>query len=65
MSACTESGLMPRTDERLLLEIQRLREEIAQLRQMVNTLFSIVFEDMAEEGPEEFPSRDDDLSMYN
>ncbi|MFQ5838396.1 MAG: hypothetical protein ACE5HJ_06400 [Thermoplasmata archaeon] len=56
---------MPRTDERLLLEIQRLREEIAQLRQMVNTLFSIVFEDMAEEGPEEFPSRDDDLSMYN
>lgn len=56
---------MPETEEKLLLEVQRLREEIAQLREMVSTLFSIVLEDVEEEGPEEFPSREDDFSMYN
>ncbi len=57
---------MPKSNEELLLEIQRLREEIAQLREMVNTLFNIVFEEIGEEaGPEGFPSRDDDFSMYN
>lgn len=46
---------MAGTTEELLLEIQQLKDEVAQLREMVTTLFSIVFEDSGEEGPEGFP----------
>ncbi|MFQ5552242.1 MAG: hypothetical protein ACE5KQ_01745 [Thermoplasmata archaeon] len=56
---------MEESRDELLAEVKRLREEIAQLREMVSALFGVVFEDIGEEeGPEEFPSRDD-LSMYN
>ncbi|MEE9592987.1 MAG: hypothetical protein V3W28_05350 [Thermoplasmata archaeon] len=56
---------MEESRDELLVEVKRLRDEIAQLREMVGALFGVVFDDMGEEeGPEEFPSRDD-LSMYN
>jgi hypothetical protein len=32
---------------------------------MVSTLFTIVFEDMEEEGVEPFQHRDEDFSIYN
>ncbi len=56
---------MARTNEELLLEVQRLRDEIAQLRDMVTALFSMVFEETGEEGLDAIPSREDDFSMYN
>ncbi len=56
---------MAGTSEELHLEVQRLREEIAQLRDMVTTLFSVVFEEMGDEGLEALPSRENDFSMYN
>ena len=56
---------MEATKDELMVEVKRLRDEIAQLREMVGALFGVVFEDMGdEEGPEDFPTRDD-LSMYN
>lgn len=56
---------MARSNEELLTEVQRLRDEIAQLREMVAALYSVVFEEMGDEGPEDFPSREDDFSVYN
>ncbi|MEE8199409.1 MAG: hypothetical protein V3R46_02950 [Thermoplasmata archaeon] len=56
---------MEASKDELMAEVKRLRDEIAQLREMVGALFGVVFEDMGdEEGPEDFPTRDD-LSMYN
>ncbi|MEE9163247.1 MAG: hypothetical protein V3U17_00390 [Thermoplasmata archaeon] len=56
---------MEASKDELMVEVKRLRDEIAQLREMVGALFGVVFEDMGdEEGPEDFPTRDD-LSMYN
>ncbi len=56
---------MEESRDELTAEVKRLREEIAQLREMVGALFGVVFEDMGDDdGPEEFPTRDD-LSMYN
>ncbi|MEE9237894.1 MAG: hypothetical protein V3U52_08935 [Thermoplasmata archaeon] len=56
---------MARPTEELLREVQRLKEEIAQLREMVTALFGIVFEEMEEEGPAGMPPREDDFSMHN
>ncbi len=56
---------MEASKDELMVEVKRLRDEIAQLREMVGALFGVVFEDMGDdEGPEDFPTRDD-LSMYN
>ncbi len=57
---------MAGTNEDLLLESQRLKDELAQLREMVTTLFSIVFEEGGEEGPEGFPFPEgEDFPPYN
>lgn len=50
------------TDE-LLQEIQRLRTEIKQLREMVNALFTAVFEDMTDDW-DPLPHRED-YNSYN
>jgi hypothetical protein len=56
---------MDPTNEELLSEVKRLREEIAQLREIVSALFNVVFEDVGdEEGGDDLPGRDDDFSLY-
>jgi len=54
---------MPQTNEELLQEIQRLRGEIQQLREMVNALFTAVFEEMGEDW-DSLPHRED-YNVYN
>jgi len=46
-------------------ELQRLRTEIQQLREIVNALFNAVFEDNEEEEWEPSPDRDDRFHLYN
>jgi len=55
---------MAQTNDDLIQEIQRLRSEINQLREIVNALFNAVFED---EGPEveSAPDRHDQSHLYN
>ncbi len=48
----------------LAQEVQRLRTEIQQLREIVNALFNAVFEDNDEEW-ESAPDRDDRFHLYN
>lgn len=54
---------MAQSNEELLAEVQRLRGEIQQLREIVNALFNAVFED-SEEGWDKVPERED-FNMYN
>jgi len=54
---------MPQTTEELLEEIHRLRSEIRQLKEMVNALFSAVFENIDEEW-DSLPRRED-YNIYN
>lgn len=54
---------MPQSTEELLAEIQRLRTEIQQLREMVNALFNAVFEEYDEEW-DSLPRRED-FNAYN
>jgi len=61
MGECKDK--MPQTTEELLAEIQRLRSEIQQLREMVNALFNAVFEDL-EEDWDSLP-RHEDYNVYN
>lgn len=56
-------GSMDSSNEALHEEVRRLRSEIQQLREIVNALFSAVFEDMDEE-LDAVPARDDN-HMYN
>ena len=49
----------------LAQEVQRLRTEIQQLREIVNALFNAVFEDNEEEEWESAPDRDDKFHLYN
>ncbi len=51
------------TNEELLEEIRRLRAELEQIRQVVNTLFNMVIEEFEEEEP--MPDRMDDFTLYN
>jgi len=55
-------AVSPQAD--LALEVQRLRTEIQQLREIVNALFNAVFEDNEEEW-ESAPDRDDRFHLYN
>ncbi len=48
----------------LMEEVQRLRTEIQQLREIVNALFNAVFEDSEEEW-EPSPDREDRTHLYN
>ncbi len=52
------------TENQLMEEVQRLRTEIQQLREIVNALFNAVFEDSDEEW-EPAPDRDDRTHLYN
>ena len=52
------------TQTELMEEVQRLRTEIQQLREIVNALFTAVFEDSEEEW-EGAPERDDRTHLYN
>lgn len=54
---------MAQSNEELLAEVQRLRGEIQQLREIVNALFNAVFED-SEEDWDKVPERED-FNMYN
>ncbi|HKZ48063.1 MAG TPA: hypothetical protein VJ397_04645 [Thermoplasmata archaeon] len=54
---------MGQTNKELLAEVQRLRTEIQQLREVVNALFNAVFEENEEE-PEGVPHRED-FNLYN
>ncbi len=49
----------------LAQEVQRLRTEIQQLREIVNALFNAVFEDNDDEEWEAGPERDDRFHLYN
>lgn len=49
----------------LAQEVQRLRTEIQQLREIVNALFNAVFEDNEDEEWESGPARDDRFHLYN
>ncbi len=56
---------MRKSNEELLGEIKRLRDEVEQLREMVGALFSLVFEDMEEEPGNAGLPRGSDFSIYN
>jgi hypothetical protein len=55
-------------DKELLAEITRLREDLKQLREVVNVLVNVVMEDDLEEDEPEFPnyrSSEPRFNMYN
>jgi len=54
---------MAPTNEEVFQEIQRLRGEIQQLREIVSALFNAVFED-SEEGWDSAPEKDE-FNLYN
>jgi hypothetical protein len=54
---------MPETNEQVLKELDKLRTEIQQLREIVNALFNAVFEE-SEEGWEPQPEKDE-FNLYN
>ena len=56
------------TDKELLAEIARLREDLRQLREIVNVLVNVVMEEDLEEDESEFPSypgNDSKFNIYN
>ena len=55
---------MGQPNEEILDEVRRLRGEIQQLREVVNALFNVVFEENEEEA-DPVPHRHDDFSLYN
>jgi len=55
---------MVETNEELLGEIQRLRTEIQQLREVVNALFNAVFEE-GDEDVDATPHRHEEFNLYN
>ena len=55
-------------DQELLAEIARLREDLRQLREIVNVLVNVVMEeDVEEEDPEfpSYPSGENKFNLYN
>ena len=59
---------MADTDKELLAEIARLREDLRQLREIVNVLVNVVMEEDLEEDEPEFPSypgSDNKFNLYN
>jgi hypothetical protein len=56
------------SDKELLAEIARLREDLRQLREIVNVLVNVVMEEDLEEEEPEFPSypgTDNKFNIYN
>lgn len=59
---------MTEDDKGLLAEIARLREDVKQLREIVNVLVNVVMEeDMEEEEPEfpSYPGNENRFNIYN
>lgn len=59
---------MAEDDKVLLAEIARLREDLKQLREIVNVLVNVVMEEDLEDedsGFEPYPAQDKKFSMYN
>lgn len=56
---------MPDTDKELLAEIARLREDLRQLREIVNVLVNVVMEEDYEEDDPEFPTYPGPESKFN
>jgi len=54
---------MAQTNEEIFQEIQRLRTELQQLREIVNALFNAVFEDT--EGEWDSSPEKDEFNLYN
>jgi predicted AAA+ superfamily ATPase len=54
---------MPLSNEDVMKELQRLRTEIQQLREVVSALFNAVFEDNEEEW-DSVPEKDE-FNLYN
>jgi hypothetical protein len=56
------------SDKELLAEIARLREDLRQLKEIVNVLVNVVMEEDLEEEEPEFPSypgTDNKFNIYN
>jgi hypothetical protein len=56
------------SDKELLAEIARLREDLRQLREIVNVLVNVVMEEDLEEEEPDFPSypgTDNKFNIYN
>jgi hypothetical protein len=56
------------SEKELLAEIARLREDVRQLREIVNVLVNVVMEEDVEEEEQEFPSypgNENKFNMYN
>jgi hypothetical protein len=56
------------SDKELLTEIARLREDLKQLREIVNVLVNVVMEeDLEDEDPEfpSYPGTDNKFNIYN
>ena len=59
---------MSDSDKELLAEIARLREDLRQLREIVNVLVNVVMEEDLEEEEPDFPSypgTDNKFNIYN
>ena len=59
---------MAENDKELLAEVARLREDVRQLREIVNVLVNVVMEEDLEEEEHEFPSyqgADSKFNIYN
>jgi hypothetical protein len=53
------------TEKELLAEIARLREDVKQLREIVNVLVNVVMEEEWEEEEQEFPSYPGNENKFN
>lgn len=56
---------MAETEKELLAEIARLREDVRQLREIVNVLVNVVMEEDVEEEEQEFPSYPGNENRFN
>ena len=56
---------MKREEENVLEEIDRLREDVRQLREVVNILVNVVMEDDLEEDEEDFSTFANKESRFN
>jgi hypothetical protein len=59
-----EGCFVAQSNEELLQEVERLRTEIRQLREIVNALFTAVFEDVGEESVVSAMEREE-FNLYN
>jgi len=59
----SEAVMAEPSNEELIEQVRRLREEITQLREVVNALFTAVFDEYEEES-DQAPRRDE-FNIYN